>query len=268
MPSFLHVDGGSMSEPPYGTFPLHAPFQVLLDQADTGSRADSGGAVGVVVVFGGIARPSSGGLPDSSRRLDGVCLDPFDLENRSRDSSIQQHASRARPCVRSRRTRPGHRPPQLRERRIRAIHPRALGIEPCRGEDRHPAGEHRSPQEHQRIARAHHERRGLAQNGEDPSGRNAPGNFCARWSSAEFIALFPEITESRLHSLAEKLRSRIQAEFQATKQGSTASIGIAFGDKETIHELIQQADRALENARQSGGNRVEGAASKRVDSSR
>ncbi|MBK9576759.1 MAG: GGDEF domain-containing protein [Fibrobacteres bacterium] len=95
-----------------------------------------------------------------------------------------------------------------------------------------------------------------------------PGNFCARWSSAEFIALFPEITESRLHSLAEKLRSRIQAEFQATKQGSTASIGIAFGDKETIHELIQQADRALENARQSGGNRVEGAASKRVDSSR
>lgn len=84
-----------------------------------------------------------------------------------------------------------------------------------------------------------------------------PRNLAARWGGEEFILLFPGISEARLHPVAEKIRTRIEAELHYKDKRVTASIGIAHGRVADFETLTKQADEALYRAKEGGRNRVE-----------
>jgi diguanylate cyclase (GGDEF)-like protein len=64
-------------------------------------------------------------------------------------------------------------------------------------------------------------------------------------------------SEEGAASLAEKLRAIMAATHLGPKEAVTASFGVAgMGSEDTTESLVQRADAALYQAKQSGRNRV------------
>lgn len=79
-----------------------------------------------------------------------------------------------------------------------------------------------------------------------------------RWGGEEFIIFMPHTDLEHACAIAEKLRARLAAEPLAGQLAVTASFGVAQWRKgQTLHELVDSADRLLYRAKQSGRNRVE-----------
>ena len=86
-------------------------------------------------------------------------------------------------------------------------------------------------------------------------------DLIARYGGDEFIVLLPENDTNAAANVAERICHSIVKIRIETAQGKarvTASIGVASLDKEmtTLSALIEQADRALYNAKKFGKNRV------------
>jgi diguanylate cyclase (GGDEF)-like protein len=88
-------------------------------------------------------------------------------------------------------------------------------------------------------------------------------DFIARYADDTFILIFPETTNTGALTVAERIRSSIEKtrvpikDFK--KKQITVSIGVATypTHAETLPELIQCADRALQQAQQLGNSLVE-----------
>jgi diguanylate cyclase (GGDEF)-like protein/hemerythrin-like metal-binding protein len=79
----------------------------------------------------------------------------------------------------------------------------------------------------------------------------------ARWGGEEFAVIAPMTAEEGAASLAEKLRSIMAATHLGPREAVTASFGVAeLGPDDTVETLLQRADAALYQAKQSGRNRV------------
>lgn len=89
-----------------------------------------------------------------------------------------------------------------------------------------------------------------------------PTDFSARYGGEEFTLIFPDQTAEEAKNAAERVRKALAALSLTTPTGIklpqiTISIGIAEHHKnETVEELIERADKALYEAKESGRNRV------------
>lgn len=91
-----------------------------------------------------------------------------------------------------------------------------------------------------------------------------PDDMAVRWGGDEFIVVFEGVYEADLViQLAARLLSIITAPLHLKSEHSIelslgASIGIAIGadGKSSIHDLIDQADRAMYQAKKSGENKI------------
>ena len=96
-------------------------------------------------------------------------------------------------------------------------------------------------------------------------------DYVARYGGEEFIVLLTEIEPHTSMEAAERIRRRCAQETILSSDASinvTVSIGAAFfpGDGDTPRKLIQEADRALYDAKKDGRNKVRQAADrKRTD---
>ena len=92
-------------------------------------------------------------------------------------------------------------------------------------------------------------------------GQIADVDLIARYGGDEFIVLLPENDTIAATEVADRICHSIMKIRIETAQGKarvTASIGVASLDKgmSTLSALIEQADRALYNAKKFGKNRV------------
>lgn len=92
-----------------------------------------------------------------------------------------------------------------------------------------------------------------------------PADFCARYGGEEFVVLLPETALEAARLLAENIRTNIEDMKIAHKESPplyivTVSLGIAaaIGSPTTTYEtVLQQSDKALYKAKETGRNRVE-----------
>jgi diguanylate cyclase (GGDEF)-like protein len=78
-----------------------------------------------------------------------------------------------------------------------------------------------------------------------------------RWGGEEFLVFCPETGLDGAISIAEKLRSNIEATMFALAGYKTASLGVArVNPGDTVKSLISRADNALYAAKTSGKNKV------------
>lgn len=86
------------------------------------------------------------------------------------------------------------------------------------------------------------------------------GDILTRWGGEEFLILLPETTLEQAHILAERIRSSIETlkiDFKQTHIKTTASIGVSErGSKQTLNELIYDADSHLYLAKDKGRNQI------------
>jgi two-component system, sensor histidine kinase LadS len=86
------------------------------------------------------------------------------------------------------------------------------------------------------------------------------GDLAARWGGEEFLLLLPETTKAEALALAERLRLAIQALALHSNDRAvqlSCSCGVAERDRqEQLEQLINEADRRMYTAKQSGRNRV------------
>jgi len=85
--------------------------------------------------------------------------------------------------------------------------------------------------------------------------------LCARWGGEEFLVFIPYQSQQQVVFLAEKLRSTVENhifQFQGKTIKITISCGISFYPQEgkDITTLIEEADKKLYKAKQSGRNKV------------
>jgi diguanylate cyclase (GGDEF)-like protein/hemerythrin-like metal-binding protein len=79
----------------------------------------------------------------------------------------------------------------------------------------------------------------------------------ARWGGEEFVVIAPTTPEAGAASLAEKLRSFMEATHLGPKEAVTASFGVTeLRPDDTAETLLQRVDGALYQAKQSGRNQV------------
>ena len=94
-----------------------------------------------------------------------------------------------------------------------------------------------------------------------------PADFAARWGGEEFIVLLPNTGESGAAHVAEQIRLKIENTIVPSISDEsgpdplkvTVSIGVASifpSAEDTAADLIEQADKALYRAKESGRNRV------------
>jgi diguanylate cyclase (GGDEF)-like protein len=77
------------------------------------------------------------------------------------------------------------------------------------------------------------------------------GDLLARWGGEEFAVALPGATAEQAVPVLERLRA-------ATPSGQTASVGLAsFAPGATLAGLVEQADRALYRAKDTGRDRLE-----------
>lgn len=86
------------------------------------------------------------------------------------------------------------------------------------------------------------------------------GDLATRWGGEEFILLLPETDLPEALALSERLRLAIQA-LGLQADGQAVNISCSFGvaqrtDQAQLEQLINEADRRLYSAKQSGRNRV------------
>jgi diguanylate cyclase (GGDEF)-like protein len=94
-------------------------------------------------------------------------------------------------------------------------------------------------------------------------------DYVARYGGEEFIVLLTEIEPHTSMVAAERIRRRSAQESILSGDASinvTVSIGAAFfpGDGDTPQKLIQAADRALYDAKETGRNQIKKAAGRRT----
>ena len=83
------------------------------------------------------------------------------------------------------------------------------------------------------------------------------GDFVGRWGGEEFLVILPHTNLANAMLLAEKLRELVHNCVFDTVKHKTASFGVAtFKDGMSIENLIDVADKALYNAKDSGRNRI------------
>jgi diguanylate cyclase (GGDEF)-like protein len=83
---------------------------------------------------------------------------------------------------------------------------------------------------------------------------------CARWGGEEFLVLLPETSPAEAYLLAERLRRAVEKMtigVQEQQMTMSISIGIALLDTEqSIDKAVNEADKNLYKAKESGRNRV------------
>jgi diguanylate cyclase (GGDEF)-like protein len=87
-------------------------------------------------------------------------------------------------------------------------------------------------------------------------------DYAGRYGGEEFLIILPETSKEDACSMAERIRSEIEARACVLIEGQpihrTISIGVAATpeDASSVDELMQRADEALYRAKRSGKNRV------------
>ena len=79
-----------------------------------------------------------------------------------------------------------------------------------------------------------------------------------RYGGEEFIVLLPETSKENAASVAERIRAKIEAYEFENIDSVTISCGVSASDKvdETIKEIIDEADKNLYEAKETGRNKV------------
>jgi diguanylate cyclase (GGDEF)-like protein/PAS domain S-box-containing protein len=81
--------------------------------------------------------------------------------------------------------------------------------------------------------------------------------FLARVGGDEFVVLLPDAEAREVETLGEVLRALVQTEGRKHRGGVTASVGCAVGAPgEAADAVVEAADRAMYEAKRSGGNQV------------
>lgn len=83
-------------------------------------------------------------------------------------------------------------------------------------------------------------------------------DIIGRYGGEEFILLLPNVNREKAISMAEKIRSNVEAaKILGDKRNVTISIGIAMSSSEALNnqEIIERADQALYKAKNEGKNR-------------
>lgn len=87
------------------------------------------------------------------------------------------------------------------------------------------------------------------------------GDIFARWGGEEFVILLPNHDFKSAQHLAERLCRNIEAHSFEAVLRVTASFGVVtYHDGDTPISIIQRVDKALYTAKQTGRNKVCGAA--------
>jgi len=85
-------------------------------------------------------------------------------------------------------------------------------------------------------------------------------DMVARFGGEEIVFLFPDATDKKAFTIAERLRLRIcEHDFKIIREPVTVSIGIASqipSRESTLEDLIKKADTALYQAKNSGRNQT------------
>lgn len=81
------------------------------------------------------------------------------------------------------------------------------------------------------------------------------GDYTIRWGGEEFVVIMPECPINEAAIVAERIRSHI-IEYDNTVCPITVSIGVAEYDLENYDNAINNADKALYVAKQTGRNKV------------
>lgn len=89
------------------------------------------------------------------------------------------------------------------------------------------------------------------------------GDVLARWGGEEFILLLPETEREQALQLAERLRHAItsvypEADVAVVNEHVTASLGLftSVGSRQSLEDLVREADTRLYQAKEGGRNRV------------
>ncbi|MEX2444423.1 MAG: diguanylate cyclase, partial [Alkalispirochaeta sp.] len=95
----------------------------------------------------------------------------------------------------------------------------------------------------------------------DACGSDLRGSdLLARYGGEEFVVVLPETSEVEAHAAAERMRSRVEEVHHPEIENSvTVSIGVAAEiprNASGFEQLIQHADRALYQAKETGRNRI------------
>lgn len=85
-----------------------------------------------------------------------------------------------------------------------------------------------------------------------------PNDIPARYGGEEFVVVLPECDVRDAHAVAERVRDRLAASLSGANVPTfTVSIGLAPYDPSlTFSEMLELADKALLNAKQTGRNRT------------
>ena len=87
-----------------------------------------------------------------------------------------------------------------------------------------------------------------------------PFDTVGRWGGEEFLGIFPRISRSTLHEIADRLRNlsaATRAEFEGSVINVTVSIGATLAiEGEDMETLIARADALMYTSKEQGRNRV------------
>ncbi|RMH00880.1 MAG: diguanylate cyclase, partial [Planctomycetota bacterium] len=89
------------------------------------------------------------------------------------------------------------------------------------------------------------------------------GDYVGRWGGEEFLVVLPGADIIQAAEVAERCRTRLESQRLRTEDGRVLHVTASFGaaategaNREDIMTLVQQADKAMYWAKESGRNRV------------